>query len=326
VSALEQAYRSALGWYPKKWRSRNGAAVLGTLLDQAEAEQRTAPARGELSNLRHSAILARFAFPGRMIPAAVRRRAGVATLGLGFAISTVGLLYGGFTWAQAIVDGSYQRVWLISALGQVLIAGQGVYLLWFAAGIAAMIGLRRVAIALLAAFLPASIVWPTIAWHLGLLGHPGAVTLGFLDLLAIITIAGLAVRPPRLRSGATVTSVAAIAIIVGTNWLQTASHGYWGNGANNVDFFWAPLAIWLVFLGIPLALLLTVVFSRLGNRALAGSVVLAAAPIVPLGLLAFTWRDDVPALASILAVAIVGAALLVGFLRLLGLRVTITRR
>ena len=43
----EPRYRKLLRWYPKPWRERNGDALLGVLLDEAERCGRTGPSRGE---------------------------------------------------------------------------------------------------------------------------------------------------------------------------------------------------------------------------------------------------------------------------------------
>lgn len=48
---LEQQYRHALRWYPRRWRARHQAALLGILLDQAEAEGRTHMSTADRSNL-----------------------------------------------------------------------------------------------------------------------------------------------------------------------------------------------------------------------------------------------------------------------------------
>lgn len=45
--ADEQEYRKLLRWYPKPWRERNGDAVLGVMLDEAERCGRTGPSWGE---------------------------------------------------------------------------------------------------------------------------------------------------------------------------------------------------------------------------------------------------------------------------------------
>jgi uncharacterized membrane protein len=39
--AIARAYRRLLLWYPSEWRANHGEAMLGTLLDQADAEGRT---------------------------------------------------------------------------------------------------------------------------------------------------------------------------------------------------------------------------------------------------------------------------------------------
>ena len=49
--ALEQQYRTALRWYSTNWRLQNEDAMLGTLLDAAEGEDRVTPRKRELANL-----------------------------------------------------------------------------------------------------------------------------------------------------------------------------------------------------------------------------------------------------------------------------------
>lgn len=45
--ADEQKYRKLLRWYPRPWRERNGDALLGVMLDDAERRGRTVPSWGE---------------------------------------------------------------------------------------------------------------------------------------------------------------------------------------------------------------------------------------------------------------------------------------
>ncbi len=40
---IRSTFERLLQWYPESWRSRNGEAMLGTLMEQAEAEARTSP-------------------------------------------------------------------------------------------------------------------------------------------------------------------------------------------------------------------------------------------------------------------------------------------
>jgi hypothetical protein len=53
---LEQQYRSAVRWYPPRWRRRFGEAMVGVLLDVADEEKRRTPAFGELADLRRRAV------------------------------------------------------------------------------------------------------------------------------------------------------------------------------------------------------------------------------------------------------------------------------
>jgi hypothetical protein len=323
MSDLERIYRDALRWYPKQWRADNENAVVGTLLDQADEQHRDRPARGELLNLRSSGIAARLGVAGRRVPLTVRERAATLTFGLGTAISLAGVLFGGWVWVYA--DRNYREVWAASALLHGLASGQAIYLIWIAAFVAALFRMRRTTVALLTVSVPVSFVWPLIAISLRSYGHPESVTLGFLDLLAAVSISGAISSqklPWRILS---VSVVGFVALLAGALWLRAHSGGYWGNGARNVDFFWAPLAVWLVFAGIPIALVAAIVLSLGRHRPLAGSVLLAAGPLVPLGLFAFGWTNGVPLIAGVLSLTILGTALLVGVLRLFGLRIRITR-
>jgi hypothetical protein len=51
VSDLERQYRKALARYPKRWRRHNEDALLGVLLDNAEAEGRVDMSRTDRSDL-----------------------------------------------------------------------------------------------------------------------------------------------------------------------------------------------------------------------------------------------------------------------------------
>jgi hypothetical protein len=107
--------------------------------------------------------------------------------------------------------------------------------------------------------------------------------------------------------------------------LRDYGGGYWGNGATNIDYFWEPLAVWLIFVGIPLALALAIVFTRLKRPAVAGGILFAGAPLIYLGLFAVGNRSNAMEMAGIVIAVLVVIAFAIGLLRLLGLRVTITR-
>jgi hypothetical protein len=320
MSDLENRYRRALRWYPKEWRVRNEDAVLGTLLDLADDELRTEPSRGELANLRNSGLSTRLGFVGRRVPKAVREHAAILTFGLGTAISAAGILFGGWTWDYA--DGSYHQVWSAFALLHNLGSGQAIYVIWVAGLVTALFRLRRTTTVLLLTSIPVSFVWPLLAVSLSNYGHPDHTTLGFLDLLAAVSVTGSVATQTRGRRRLAMSIGVFAALLALAFWAR--QYGYWGYGANAIDYFWAPLAVWLVLLGIPLALVIAAVFWRAGRQALGGGILLAAVPLLPLGLFAFS-RSDVPATAGTIFVVMVGAALLVGILRVFGLRIRITR-
>ncbi len=108
MSDLEGQYRAALRWYPHRWRVRNSEALLGTLLDTAEAEGRTAPTREERRDLAVNGVRARV---DAIAPLAIRDRAASIALGMGFGLSLV-LLYGS-EWVGRISNGDVRVGYLL---------------------------------------------------------------------------------------------------------------------------------------------------------------------------------------------------------------------
>jgi uncharacterized membrane protein (UPF0136 family) len=321
MSGLEQTYHNALRWYPKKWRTANEDAMVGTLLDLADNDRRSAPARGELADLRSSGIASRFGILARLADSEATALASVVSLALGSAISGAGLVSSAWTWQSN--GTTFHQLWSLTPLIENLGTGLSIYTLWLIAFVTAIVGLRRVTSVVLAISIVASAVLFIVGSSLPHFEHPGGVALAFLDVLAVMCIAGRVASRRRTALGVT-TILAAVALWV-TWWLRGHLGGYWGNGANNIDQFWAPLAAWLVWAGIPTALVLAIVFGRLGRRALSGAALLAAAPFLLLGLFAFGRSSDIlPVAATVLAVLAL-AALTIGILRLLGLRIRVTR-
>jgi len=85
--SLEARYRSALRWYPSDWRASNQDAVVGTLLDAAEADGRTRPRIRELANLAANGVATRFRRLPAAAPSGIRDRASTAALAVGAALS-----------------------------------------------------------------------------------------------------------------------------------------------------------------------------------------------------------------------------------------------
>jgi hypothetical protein len=323
MNGLEFRYRQALRWYPRKWRAANEDAVVGTLLDLAESDHRSEPAAGELANLRRSGISARFGIASRLIGPAAREQAAILALGLGTSISAAGILFG--SWTYQFADRVYQQVFSFEALLRNLGAGQGAYLFWLVAFVAVMMGFRRIAAMVLLVSIPVSIAWSVTAFELSDYGHPSDVSLGFLSLLAVVSALGLGLTGERGPRPFVSAFIGFCLLLAGAFWLRGYGGGYWGNGAHNIEYFWAPLAVWLVFLGIPLALAVGIVLWQLARRDHAIGVLFAAAPLLPLALFAFGGVNDFATAAGVLTSIVVVVALIVGILRIFGLRIHITR-
>ncbi|HEX3679751.1 MAG TPA: hypothetical protein VHU90_08525 [Galbitalea sp.] len=323
MSDLDQRYRRAIRWYPRSWRAANEDALVGALLDRAEDEGRTVPAAGELSNLWRSAIQTRLGIFGRLIPSAARANAAIITLGIGISISTAGVYFGGIGWAT--LDGSYYQYFSFGILLHSLLSGQFIYVIWLAVLVVALLGLKRTARTLLAASILLSVVWSVIAQAIGLYGHPSSISIGFVDLLALIALPGLVSTSARRRRSLAISAAIFTLLLWSVYLLRSYGGGYWGNGATNIDYFWAPLAVWLIFVGIPLALLLAIVFARLRRPAVAGGILFAGVPLIYLSLFAVGNRSNAMEVAGIVIAVLVAIALAIGLLRLLGLRIHITR-
>ncbi|HCS61702.1 MAG TPA: hypothetical protein DIW46_09955 [Microbacterium sp.] len=104
--SLETQYQALLRWYPRSWRTSHEAVLLGTLLDAAEAKNRTAPTVSEAWNIRWTGLGERFSLNAALI----------ATLGalLCTLMHTAAVTFGLGTIAQ--VGGG----WIPAALGQFL--------------------------------------------------------------------------------------------------------------------------------------------------------------------------------------------------------------
>lgn len=94
AKALDSRYRMLMKMYPALWRTRNEDAVVGTLLDAAEAESRTRPSRGEIVDL---AVHAAAAHVDRVLPAGARDAVASVSLGAGIAYVLVYVFM--HTWA-----------------------------------------------------------------------------------------------------------------------------------------------------------------------------------------------------------------------------------
>jgi hypothetical protein len=96
---LHDAYARLIRWYPREWRDLNGEALVGVLLDQADAEHRDTPAAGERLHL---------ALAGLRIQLVRRERLSGAALATLLAVLLFSLFYVFvITWSPGGSGGSF---------------------------------------------------------------------------------------------------------------------------------------------------------------------------------------------------------------------------
>lgn len=158
---LEQHYRRLLRWYPRRWRIATGEALLGTVLDAAEHEQRSTISRSEARGFATAGLRAR---ADLIVMQPVRDAAATVALSMGAGGAVIAFLVSSWApWGGQYALGA-QRVQIgpFNDLGPVLAA------FWVAALVAALAGrwhLGRIAV-LLAALV--SSVMPYLADAIGL--------------------------------------------------------------------------------------------------------------------------------------------------------------
>jgi hypothetical protein len=215
VSALEARYRAALRWYPRAWRAENADAIVGTMLDQAQAEGRSAPAPGELRNLAASGLshnIEQFA------PHAVRDRVALIALALGAAASLLSFVL--TEWAplapRDIVHFSDGGFYVPPELqfGPFLSGAVVLYAAWLLALLAIIARQRLISVVLLALTLPYSVVLYASRPEAWAQHQPQAGAMVILGGLALLVIVGDARSPlPLSRLGVALIGGLAIALL-----------------------------------------------------------------------------------------------------------------
>ena len=100
--ATQTRYARMVRWYSKAWREKNGAALLGTLLDSADAHGRLKPSAGErFSSMAHGV--------GTRLDVKLAIRSGIAAIVVALA---VGLIF--TRGLQSLAEAGYS--WLLPAL------------------------------------------------------------------------------------------------------------------------------------------------------------------------------------------------------------------
>jgi hypothetical protein len=205
VTQLERIYRRTLRSYPKSWRQQHGNVILGTLLDVAEAEARTAPRATEIMHLAASGVLTRF---GLWLTARSRDWISTVALGIGVAMA-VGLLLSGtwMPWSQ-VLGPSTSRY--IPEANPLLDFGIIIYALWILGFIASLIPKQ---LRIVRAFMVVALVAPAvfaIVNHSTRLYGPNDRTLVFFTVMAALVLLGA----PRTKKVGYIGAAAGVGIVL----------------------------------------------------------------------------------------------------------------
>jgi hypothetical protein len=205
---LERQYRRTLRWYPSSWRSQHEDAVIGTLLDVAEGENRSRPRLGEQLNLAANGMLTRI---GLFLPARVRDGVATVALATGTAFATVYFFF--HDWAPwAAADRARLSSWNHD-FGPFVNPGVIVCALWALGFVLALSGRHRITRIVLGVAILVGLAMPFIN-QLPFAGWsgPSSTDLGFFDLLAALSLVGTPSRRGRLVIGAGVALAALLAV------------------------------------------------------------------------------------------------------------------
>lgn len=311
-ASLERRYRETLDWYPASWRDANAEAMLGTLLDEAEATGRTTPSTGQTLNLLAFALLER---TRSALPGAVRDRVSALAWGLGASISVV--MFVAVEWAPWHSVARLPVPWHDS-FGPFVSASVVLVGLWVLAFALAVAGAGTVARWLLAATIPTSVALVAFDSQLWAAQRPPATALVLLAVLALLTLQGSPAATGRGRAWILVCAVAAAAVVVPAVFDAPRMSG----GRS----WWFPRETWteatrpLPFVAILIVVALVALIAR--RRVWAAAIAIFAVPFV-LNVAAIIAASGG---AVYLAGSIVALAILAIAVRLSGYGIVVTRR
>lgn len=311
-AALEARYRAALRWYPRSWRAANADAIVGTMLDQADADKRSAPLPGELRDLAASGISARFE---RVAPRVVRDRVAAFALAIGTAYAVIMLVAsewapfaetGPLTGWMFPDDGPIYREYSTHGFGPFASVMVLVYALWITAFVLALLRLSKSAIAVLLLTIPLLGWIRTLRFDDIGVEQPTTAALIIVALLAVLASVGRPARAGRVP----LLAITGAAIVVVTALLFVNGHPpiYEGRLSAAVGTFSvlnAPgYAVMLVAAGVALAITRRRAWSAAAFVAAAPWLALAPLYLLLWGVLTFAISAGLAALALIAAVVV----------------------
>ena len=266
-AVLERQYRRTLRSYPPSWRLHNEDAIIGTLLDVAEGENRTRARVSEQLNLTVNGLLA---WVGIFIPAAVRDGVAAVALATGTAFGIVYFVF--FDWAPwtvinraAILPGNHD-------FGPFVNPGVVVCGLWAVAFILAVVGQYRftrhvlVLVILTVVAIPLVNQLPFAGW-----AGPSSTNLGFFGLLAVLGLTGTPQRRIQLNIGTGIALLGLIAIFAQSGVFHRF---YMGDRSFWTQIFYGSNLL-VVLVG---AYLVAIGFGLAGKRVSASVIALSTLP------------------------------------------------
>lgn len=186
---LERRYERMLVLYPHAWRKQHGQIVVGTLLEMAGAEGRTAPTLAERLDLVIHGMLTRL---GVFLPAGVRDGIAAVAMATGSAFALLYVWFSG--WAPLMRNREMQRE--LYAFGPFINPGVVLCAIWFVAFALAIFGCNRAAKAALVGSILVAVLIPWTNRLVPEWDGPSSMNLGFLAILAALALIGT----PRSRS------------------------------------------------------------------------------------------------------------------------------
>lgn len=202
-SALERRYRRLLAVYPKSWRAQNADALVGTLLDAADAQGRSTVRIGEAASVVGHGIGARLLAMTGNLRAIQRDAVASSAVVLGTVFAVLMLMLGELgPWVR---PGSV--VWRPTGsgfgeqfvdLGPFTTLHAITYLLWVAAFVAVTLGATALHRFLIKIAVAASIYVPFYSWMADLSAPPLVVS-AVLTMTGALALAGRAGRTSTWR-------------------------------------------------------------------------------------------------------------------------------
>jgi hypothetical protein len=283
VSAiLEQQYRRTLRSYPPSWRVQNEDAIIGTLLDVAEGENRTRARISEQLNLTVNGLLTRV---GIFVPVGVREGVATVALATGTAFGIFYFVF--FDWSPWTVARRATLMPENQNFGPFVNPGVIVCGLWAVAFIVALAGkhtftrIIMVLVIVTVVAIPFVNQLPFVGW-----AGPSSTNLGFFGLLAALSLTGTPRRRAYLSSGAGIALLILVALY--------ARHGVFQSFYMGDRSFWRQIFygsnLLVVLVG---AYLVAIGFGLAGKRVTASVISLSTLPWAAAWLVGVAATDGV---------------------------------